>query len=101
MIVWWQVIILVAILLVFAVIFALAFIQPFTRHLDKRLDFDRERSEACHNFQKELNRQTLIGFEKTSRALDLNTQVLNSIMERMGAPVLVVEPPPIDRPKAT
>lgn len=78
----WQLIVFIGVLVFFAVLFALSIILPFVRHLNKRLEFDRERSEACHNFQKELNRQTLLGFTKVSEALNLNTQVLNAFMER-------------------
>lgn len=77
----WQLVILVGVLLAFA----LAIIIPFVWYLHKKAGHDRDQTESCHNFQRELNRQTLLGFNKNSEALNLNTQVLNTFMERMGA----------------
>ncbi len=96
MIGFWQLFAFVAFLLVYG----LAIIMPFIWHMNKRLqadkdreETDRQRSEACHSFQRELNENTMIGFQKTYEALNLNSQVLTAAMERISPP------PPKDQRK--
>ncbi len=101
----WQLFAFVAVLLVYG----LAIIVPFLWHLNKLRKIEKEerelraladqqreknaaeQAESCHNFQRELNENTLVGFKKTYEALNINSQVLSAVMERISPP-----PPPTD-----
>lgn len=80
-----QLLAFVSVLLVFALAIIVPFVWFLHYFLKKRAESDRERSEACHNFQRQLNEQTMIGFRKNYEALSLNTQVLTVFMQRMDA----------------
>ncbi len=75
----WELLCLVSILL----IFALAIIIPFVWHLHKKSETDRERSEACHNFQKELNRESMKGFNKNNEVLSLTQHALQAFLDHL------------------
>ncbi len=94
-----ELVIFAAVLLGLALVFALAIIVPFLKYtltyLRENAKHDKELAESCHNFQRELNRQTLLGFNKNYEALSLCSQALNSFMDRTAPP----PEPPKDRPK--
>lgn len=81
----WHLLTFVGVLLAFALAIFITCLWFLNRFLNKKYESDKERSESCHNFQRELNKQVLVGFEKNYAALSLNTQVLTLFMERMDA----------------
>lgn len=74
--------------------FALAIILPFLWFLNRNLKNDKEMAESCHNFQRELNRQTLIGFNRNSDAINLNTEALTMFMAKTLKDNVKPPPPP-------
>ncbi len=90
-----ELVIFVAVLLVFALAIIVPFVWFLYSHLGRNAIHDRDLAESCHNFQRELNKQVLIGFNKNFEALSLCNQALNAFMDRTAPP----KDPPTDRPK--
>ena len=80
------------ILLVVFLLFQGAFLVLILVCLGRRTKVDRAEMEAiakamaenCHNFHRELNRQTLIGFEAVTKAMNASTKAMTDFLKRDG-----------------
>lgn len=84
--------------MVVMLVFALAITIPFLVYLHRKAVHDtmqaeisqrsqRELSESCHNFQRELNRQTLVAFNDVTAAMNANTKALTDFLRRESGSV--------------